>query len=77
MIHEEDCRENFRKFKIIGFVAEHKSLWENLAFYCNCALNFIIIASYGVYDYEHEKMKNLCEEESCDFDIELQNRRMY
>jgi hypothetical protein len=76
MIHEEDCREMFRKFRATGFIAEHKDLWENLAFYCNCALNFIIIASYGVYNTEKDQITFRCENDACDFDTEFQKARM-
>lgn len=76
MTHEEDCREMFRKYRVIGFVAEHKTLWENLAFYCNCMLNFIIIVSYGVYLDEQHALENTCSDGSCDYKIELARVRM-
>ncbi|EAR95948.2 MIR domain protein (macronuclear) [Tetrahymena thermophila SB210] len=77
MNHEEDCREFFRRYRIIGFIADHKTLWEDLAFCCNCLLNATIIASYGVYDYKQLQIQFECLNGVCDYKSELYNARMH
>lgn len=47
MKHEENLRRLFKKSKLLAIIAQHGSLWEDLSFYCACALNFIILVSYS------------------------------
>lgn len=47
MVHEQRLKNIFNKNKILGMIATYEKLWENLAFYINLTLNFIIIASYS------------------------------
>ncbi|EGR31182.1 MIR domain protein [Ichthyophthirius multifiliis] len=54
MEHEEKCKKLFKKSFITGLIAENKGLWENLAFTCNCIINILILASYGVLKGERE-----------------------
>ena len=46
MKHEEILRKYFEKTKIIGFIATHSKLWENLAFLINNVLNIMILINY-------------------------------
>lgn len=46
MKHEEKLRRLYVKNRLLGFLAEHNRLWENLAFYCAFAINIIILISY-------------------------------
>lgn len=45
--HEEDLRRIFKTSKLLEIIANHKSLWENLAFIANIVLNLTILASYS------------------------------
>lgn len=45
--HEEDLRRIFKTSKILEFIANHKSLWENLAFIANIVVNLTILVSYN------------------------------
>lgn len=44
--HEEKLGKIFKKYFILSILAKNKALWENLAFYTTCAINFIIMTSY-------------------------------
>jgi hypothetical protein len=50
MQHEELLRRLFAKSKLLEIFATNGKLWENLAFYTACAINIIILASYGSND---------------------------
>jgi hypothetical protein len=47
MKHEEDLREWYERNILVKIIASNKTLWEDLTFGINLALNFIIIASYS------------------------------
>ena len=47
IIHEQRLKNIFNQSKLLGIIATYEKLWENLAFYINLTLNFIIIASYS------------------------------
>lgn len=49
--HEEKLRRLFKTSKIIELIANHKELWENLAFISNIVVNITIIASYSSAHY--------------------------
>jgi hypothetical protein len=49
--HEEDLRRLFKTSKIVELIANHKALWENLAFISNIVVNITIIASYSEFVY--------------------------
>jgi hypothetical protein len=44
--HEEKLGKIFKKYFILSILAKNKVLWENLAFYTTCAINFLIMTSY-------------------------------
>lgn len=50
MKHEETLRRLYVKNRLLGFLAKHNKLWENLAFYCAFAVNIIILISYQQND---------------------------
>lgn len=48
--HEQKLKTFFSKNKFFGIISAYEKFWENLAFYINLTLNFIIIASYSEYN---------------------------
>lgn len=47
IVHEHELKNIFNRNKILYIIATYEKLWENIAFYINLLLNFIIIASYS------------------------------
>ncbi|KAM3129288.1 hypothetical protein pb186bvf_018575 [Paramecium bursaria] len=47
MIHEENMRLIYQKYKLIGFFANYVQLWKDLAYYLTIILNLIVITSYA------------------------------
>ena len=49
MKYEEKLRIFFNYNPILGIIANHGKLWEQLAFLCTLLINFIIVFSYSQY----------------------------
>lgn len=73
MDHEEYLKEKFQKYKIIGILASNGKLWEDLAFYINIFLNFLILTSYSelnlknsIYELNEDQQEEELQKERID-----------